>query len=234
MIGCRCRSDATPRPRPRMSALPQAGGAVRLRRHRADRQPRVGSDPPASPGAGPSARHRAADGAQFARCRRQGRAVMAEPAQNSRPHRRSASLGGALSRLRQGGELAPGSRDRLPRSQRGRRARSGALLRDIEGVVLLDGNWSQAKALWWRNPWMLKCRRVILGPRRPSRYGSCAASPAATVLSTIEAAGMLVSRLKRAPRSRKRSMRASSGCSIAIAPAAFATISSPQVARPEV
>uniref|UniRef100_UPI0038F71B0F hypothetical protein n=1 Tax=Streptomyces turgidiscabies TaxID=85558 RepID=UPI0038F71B0F len=31
------------------------------------------------------------------------------------------------------------------------------ILKDIEGVVLLDGTWSQAKALWWRNAWMLKC-----------------------------------------------------------------------------
>ena len=39
-----------------------------------------------------------------------------------------------------------------------------AILSDIEGIVLLDGTWSQAKALWWRNAWMLKCQRVILGP----------------------------------------------------------------------
>src|SRR3954469_24927905 len=32
-----------------------------------------------------------------------------------------------------------------------------AILGDIEGIVLLDGTWSQAKALWWRNAWMLKC-----------------------------------------------------------------------------
>jgi DTW domain-containing protein len=37
-----------------------------------------------------------------------------------------------------------------------------AILKDIEGIVLLDGTWSQAKALWWRNDWMLKCQRVIL------------------------------------------------------------------------
>src|ERR1700677_102805 len=46
-----------------------------------------------------------------------------------------------------------------------------AILKDIEGIVLLDGTWSQAKALWWRNAWMLKCQRVILGPARPSPYG---------------------------------------------------------------
>ncbi len=42
-----------------------------------------------------------------------------------------------------------------------------AILKEIEGIVLLDGTWSQAKALWWRNAWMLKCQRVILGPARP-------------------------------------------------------------------
>jgi DTW domain-containing protein YfiP len=35
-------------------------------------------------------------------------------------------------------------------------------LADIDGVILLDGTWSQAKAIWWRNAWMLKCRRVLL------------------------------------------------------------------------
>jgi DTW domain-containing protein len=74
-----------------------------------------------------------------------------------------------------------------------------ALLRDIEGVVLLDGNWSQAKALWWRNAWMLKCRRVILGPSRPSRYGQLRREPRRDSLSTIEAAALLVSRLEKRP-----------------------------------
>ncbi len=74
-----------------------------------------------------------------------------------------------------------------------------ALLGDIEGVVLLDGNWGQAKALWWRNAWMLKCRRVILGPQRPSRYGRLRREPRRDGLSTIEAAAMLVSRLENRP-----------------------------------
>jgi DTW domain-containing protein YfiP len=73
------------------------------------------------------------------------------------------------------------------------------ILGDIEGVVLLDGNWSQAKALWWRNAWMLKCRRVILGPRRPSRYGKLRREPRRDGLSTIEAAATLVSRLEGRP-----------------------------------
>jgi DTW domain-containing protein YfiP len=73
------------------------------------------------------------------------------------------------------------------------------LMRGIEGVVLLDGNWSQAKALWWRNAWMLKCRRVILGPMRPSRYGGLRREPRRDSLSTIEAAALLVSRLENCP-----------------------------------
>src|SRR6202023_884570 len=74
-----------------------------------------------------------------------------------------------------------------------------AILKDIEGIVLLDGTWSQAKALWWRNAWMLKCQRVILGPARPSRYGQLRREPRRDGLSTIEAAAMLISSLERRP-----------------------------------
>src|SRR5712691_1036007 len=76
-------------------------------------------------------------------------------------------------------------------------ANQDAALADIEGVVVLDGTWSQAKTLWWRNPWMLKCRRVVLGPRRPSRYGKLRREPRPEGLSTIEAAAMLLGRLDR-------------------------------------
>ncbi|MGL5164286.1 MAG: tRNA-uridine aminocarboxypropyltransferase [Afipia sp.] len=71
-----------------------------------------------------------------------------------------------------------------------------AILKDIEGVVLLDGTWSQAKALWWRNAWMLKCRRIILGPARPSLYGKLRKEPRSDGLSTIEAAGMVLAKLE--------------------------------------
>jgi DTW domain-containing protein YfiP len=73
------------------------------------------------------------------------------------------------------------------------------LLRDIEGIVVLDGTWSQAKALWWRNPWMLKCRRVVLGPRHPSRYGRLRREPRRDGLSTIEATALLLGRLEHRP-----------------------------------
>ncbi len=74
-----------------------------------------------------------------------------------------------------------------------------AILNKIEGVVLLDGTWSQAKALWWRNPWMLKCQRVILNPSRPSRYGRLRKEPRSDGLSTIEAAAAILSGLEKRP-----------------------------------
>ena len=74
-----------------------------------------------------------------------------------------------------------------------------AILKDIEGIVLLDGTWSQAKALWWRNAWMLKCQRVILGPAHPSRYGNLRREPRRDGLSTIEAAAMLLGSLEKRP-----------------------------------
>ena len=77
--------------------------------------------------------------------------------------------------------------------------RQRAIFDSLEGVILLDGTWSQAKALWWRNPWMLKCQRVILGPKRPSRYGGLRREPRRDGLSTIEAAAMLIARLEKRP-----------------------------------
>src|ERR1700720_760445 len=77
--------------------------------------------------------------------------------------------------------------------------RQESALREIEGIILLDGTWSQAKALWWRNAWMLKCKRVVLGPKQPSRYGALRREPRADGLSTIEAAAMLLARLEKRP-----------------------------------
>src|SRR5262245_29133460 len=74
-----------------------------------------------------------------------------------------------------------------------------AALRDIEGMILLDGTWSQAKALGWRSGWMLKCQRRVLGPKRPSRYARPRREPRRDGLSTIEAAGMLLARLEHKP-----------------------------------
>jgi DTW domain-containing protein YfiP len=92
--------------------------------------------------------------------------------------------------------VAPGREIVLVNRKREAEPHQDALLRGLEGIVLLDGTWSQAKALWWRNAWMLKCRRVILGPSRPSRYGRLRREPRRDGLSTIEAAALLVSRLE--------------------------------------
>ncbi|MEJ0012119.1 MAG: tRNA-uridine aminocarboxypropyltransferase [Bauldia sp.] len=72
-------------------------------------------------------------------------------------------------------------------------------LAHIQGVVVFDGTWSQAKTLWWRNAWVLKGKRVALNPKRPSLYGNLRREPRREGLSTIEAAGLLLSRLEKRP-----------------------------------
>ncbi len=72
-------------------------------------------------------------------------------------------------------------------------------LRYIEGIIVLDGTWSQAKALWWRNPWMLRCRRFVLGPSLTSRYGNLRREPRRDGLSTLEAVALLLTRLEQKP-----------------------------------
>lgn len=34
----------------------------------------------------------------------------------------------------------------------------------LKGIIALDGSWKQAKALWWRNSWLLKLNRISLNP----------------------------------------------------------------------
>ena len=72
-------------------------------------------------------------------------------------------------------------------------------MKDIEGIVVLDGTWSQAKTLWWRNPWVLKAKRLVLQPKRPSRYGSLRREPRREGLSTLEAAALALSRIEGRP-----------------------------------
>jgi DTW domain-containing protein YfiP len=69
----------------------------------------------------------------------------------------------------------------------------------IDGIIVLDGSWSQAKALWWRNPWLLKCRRVALSPKQPSRYGKLRREARRDALSTIESVALLMGRLEHKP-----------------------------------
>jgi len=72
-------------------------------------------------------------------------------------------------------------------------------LADIEGVVVLDGTWSQAKTLWWRNPWVLKASRIALRPRQPSLYGNLRREPRREGVSTLEAAALVLGRLEDRP-----------------------------------
>ena len=74
-------------------------------------------------------------------------------------------------------------------------ANQTAILQHLDGVVLLDGTWKEAKTLWWRNPWLLKLRRLVLNPQRPSRYGRIRREPRREALSTLEAVALLLSHL---------------------------------------
>ncbi len=73
---------------------------------------------------------------------------------------------------------------------------SGAMKHALEGVVVLDGTWSQAKALWWRNAWLLKLHRMALKPEQTSLYGKRRKQPRKEALSTIEAVALCLSILE--------------------------------------
>lgn len=64
---------------------------------------------------------------------------------------------------------------------------SKRILKDLQGIVVLDGTWSQAKALWWRNAWLLKLHRLVLNPTEASQYKELRKEPRRECLSTIEA-----------------------------------------------
>ncbi|MGB4058174.1 MAG: tRNA-uridine aminocarboxypropyltransferase [Alphaproteobacteria bacterium] len=70
------------------------------------------------------------------------------------------------------------------------------ILESLEGIILLDGTWQQAKALWWRNAWMLKCRRLVLQPPTVSLYGNLRKEPRRESVSTIEAAAWTLATLE--------------------------------------
>lgn len=70
------------------------------------------------------------------------------------------------------------------------------VLDDLEGIILLDGSWSQAKTLWWRNAWLLKSWRIVLNPPRPSRYGKLRKEPRRESVSTIEATAQIMAALE--------------------------------------
>jgi DTW domain-containing protein YfiP len=66
--------------------------------------------------------------------------------------------------------------------------RRGAVLEpsSLEGIIVLDGTWSKAKTLWWRNPWLNKLNRLSLKPSQPSIYGRMRVEPRREFVSTLE------------------------------------------------
>jgi DTW domain-containing protein YfiP len=61
----------------------------------------------------------------------------------------------------------------------------------FDGIVVLDGSWKQAKSLWWRNPWLLKIKRIVLHPK----HGSLRRQAKREALSTAEAVALALEML---------------------------------------
>ncbi len=75
-------------------------------------------------------------------------------------------------------------------------ADQAAALGGLKGIVVLDGNWAQAKALWWRNPWLTKLRRFVVVPDGPSLYGDLRREARSDAVSTLEAVALALSVLE--------------------------------------
>jgi len=77
-------------------------------------------------------------------------------------------------------------------------------LAGLQGIVALDGNWAQAKALWWRNAWLTRLRRLVVVPDGPSLYGNLRREARADALSTLESVALALSVLERDATIRER------------------------------
>jgi DTW domain-containing protein YfiP len=71
--------------------------------------------------------------------------------------------------------------------------------RGQKGIVAQDGNRAQAKALWWRNPWLTRLRRFVVMPDGPSLYGDLRREARADAVSTLEAVALALSVLEGDP-----------------------------------
>ena len=69
-------------------------------------------------------------------------------------------------------------------------ADQAAALAGLKGLIALDGNWAQAKALWWRNAWLTKLRRFVVVPDGPSLYGDLRREARPDAVSTLEAVAL--------------------------------------------
>jgi DTW domain-containing protein len=79
-----------------------------------------------------------------------------------------------------------------------------AALADLRGIVALDGNWAQAKTLWWRNAWLTRLRRLVVIPDGPSLYGNLRREARPEALSTLEAVAIALAALQREATVRER------------------------------
>ena len=73
------------------------------------------------------------------------------------------------------------------------------ILKRLDGIVLLDGSWKEAKTLWWRNPWLLKLHRLVVNPPAPARIGRLRREPRREAVSTLEAAALVLRHLEPGP-----------------------------------
>jgi hypothetical protein len=83
----------------------------------------------------------------------------------------------------------------------GVRSRRGEALdpKSLEGILVLDGTWSKAKTLYWRNPWLSKLNRITLVPKQPSIYGRLRAEPRREFVSTLESVAAALTLCGEAP-----------------------------------
>jgi hypothetical protein len=58
--------------------------------------------------------------------------------------------------------------------------------KELDGIVVLDGTWSKAKTLWWKNSWLSRMNRLTIQPTQPTIYGSLRATPRRNYVSTLE------------------------------------------------
>jgi hypothetical protein len=83
-------------------------------------------------------------------------------------------------------------------------ADQAAALTGLQGLVALDGNWAQAKALWWRNAWLTRLRRLVVVPDGSSLYGNLRREARPDAVSTLEAVALALSVLERDASVRER------------------------------
>ena len=169
--------------------------------HRREQSRRA--DPAASAGAGSCAEHGEAD--LFDPCERQAHGRACRGATSGHALGTPADgkdwgvlyLGSAHAAKEKGPLVALDGKGEPLADQKGARA-------GLEGLIALDGNWAQAKALWWRNPWLTRLRRFVVVPDGPSLYGDLRREARPDAVSTLEAVGLALSALDGNPAVREK------------------------------